>query len=203
MQGWPPPCAYPFSRPRKKNGETDVRQLRSKATTDIEPQLTLRGHTAPITALVHSPSKRLIYSASLDASIRVWVLPPASHTTYAPFDNSRSHGELIGHTAAIWGLALFGDEKLLVSCGAEGLVYVWDVSAQSGLGSILLRWGYNGLDSEEEHLETANPGATVLEAIKPDIKKVAVGYQNGVVKIFVVDTGKELVVLGSEEDSGK
>ncbi|KLO12014.1 WD40 repeat-like protein [Schizopora paradoxa] len=171
----------------------------SKATTDIEPQLTLRGHTAPITALAHSPSKRLIYSASLDASIRVWVLPPASHTTYAPFDNSRSHGELIGHSAAVWGLALFGDEKLLVSCGAEGLVYVWDVSAQSGLGPVMLRWGYYGLDSEEEHQDGPNPGATVLEAIKPDIKKVAVGYQNGVVKIFVVDTGKEVVSLGSEE----
>lgn len=152
---------------------------------------------------MHSPSKRLIYSASLDASIRVWVLPPASHTTYAPFDNSRCHGELIGHSAAVWGLALFSDEKLLVSCGAEGLVYVWDVSAQSGLGPVMLRWGYYGLDSEEEHQDSPNPGATVLEAIKPDIKKVAVGYQNGVVKIFVVDTGKQVVSLGSEEGPGE
>lgn len=144
----------------------------------------------------------MIYSASLDASIRVWVLPPASHTTYAPFDNSRAQGELIGHTAAVWGLALFGDEKLLVSCGAEGLVYVWDVSAQSGLGPLILKWGYNGLDYDDDGLEVVKPGATVVEGIKSDLKKVAVGYQNGITKIFVVDTGKECLSLGDDSIQG-
>ncbi|KAL5529432.1 hypothetical protein ACEPAG_5417 [Sanghuangporus baumii] len=178
----------------------DVAGLTSSATrgiVEVEPQLTLRGHTAPVTALAHSPQKRLLYSASLDSSIRVWALPPAAHTTYAPHDPSRIRGELIGHTDAVWGLALLRDESILVSCGAEGAVKVWDVGAASGIGALKLSWGYNGLDSEEDE-PAETPGATCLEAIKSDVKKVAVGYTNAVVKVFDIDAGKQLLVLQLE-----
>ena len=168
---------------------------------EVEPQLTLRGHTSAITSLVHSPSKRLLYSASLDSSIRVWSLPAAGHTTYAPYDASRAIGELVGHTDAVWGLALLRDENLLVSCGAEGSVKVWEVGSSSGVGSLKLSWGFNGLDSEEETSET--PGATCLEPIKSDLKKVAVGYSNSVTKIFDVDTGKQLLTLQPDLSEGK
>ncbi|KAH8108463.1 WD40 repeat-like protein [Phellopilus nigrolimitatus] len=169
----------------------------TRGTVEVEPQLTLRGHTSAVTALVHSPSRRLLYSASLDSSIRVWALPPASHTTYAPYDVARNRGELVGHTDAVWGLALIRDESVLVSCGAEGAVKVWDIGAASGVGSLKLSWGYNGLESEEEDpVET--PGATCLEAMKSDLKKVAVGYTNAVVKVFDVDSGKQLLALQNE-----
>lgn len=178
--------------------------FRTRATTEVEPQLTLRGHTAPITTLLHSPSKHLLYSASLDSSIRIWAVPPASHTTYAPYDGARARGELVGHTDAVWGLALLRDETLLVSCGAEGVVKVWDVGG--GSGALKLSWGYAGLDSEsegegaEEAEET--PGASALEAIKSDLKKVAVGYQNAVIKVFDVDSGKQLIRLHSDASQG-
>lgn len=176
-------------------------QYRTRGTIEVEPQLTLRGHTAPVTALVHSPQKRLLYSASLDSSIRIWALPPAAHTTYAPCDPARIRGELVGHTDAVWGLVLLRDESVLVSCGAEGAVKVWDVGAASGIGALKLSWGYNGLDSEEDE-PTETPGATCLEAIKSDLKKVAVGYQNAVAKIFDIDTGKQLLVLQSDPAEG-
>ncbi|KAI5124053.1 hypothetical protein M0805_003882 [Coniferiporia weirii] len=181
----------------------DVAGLASSATRgtiEVEPQLTLRGHTAAITTLVHSPSKRLLYSASLDSSIRVWSLPPVSYTTYAPYDPTRVRGELVGHTDAVWGLALIRDESILVSCGSEGSVKVWDVGSASGVGALKLSWGYFGLESEWED-PAEPPGATCLEAIKSDLKKVAVGYQNAVVKIFDVDTGKEVLMLQCETSS--
>lgn len=155
-----------------------------------------------MTSLVHSPSKRLLYSASLDSSIRVWSLPPASHTTYAPYDGSRFRGELIGHTDAVWGLTLIRDETLLVSCGAEGAVKVWDVSATSGIGALKLSWGYNGLESEESEEAEEKPGATSLEAIKSDLRQVAIAYMNAVVKIFDIDTGKQMLCLQPEATSG-
>lgn len=173
---------------------------RTRGTEVIEPQLTLRGHTAAITSLTHSPSKRLLYSASLDSSIRVWILPASGHTTYAPYDATRARGELIGHTDAVWGLALLRDESLLVSCGSEGSVKVWEVGSTSGVGSLKLSWGFNGLDSEEETSES--PGATCLEPIKSDLKKVAVGYSNSVTKIFDIDTGKQQLALQPELSEG-
>lgn len=169
----------------------------------MEPQLTLRGHSAAITRLLHAPSKQLLYSASLDSSIRVWALPASSHTTYAPYDETRSRGELIGHTDAVWDLALVRDEGTLISCGAEGSVKVWDVSGPSGGGSLKLTWGWTGLESQDElHDELGVPGATAVEALKSDLKKVAVAYQNAIVKIFDIESGKELSRLQSDISYG-
>ena len=172
----------------------------------MEPQLTLRGHSAAITRLVHAPSKHLLYSASLDSSIRVWALPSTSHTTYAPYDSTRARGELIGHTDAVWDLALVRDESTLISCGAEGSVKVWDVSGPSGGGSLKLSWSYDGLEATTEgELGPENndaPGATAVEAIKSDLKKVAVAYQNSVIKIFEIEAGKEIMKLHAEATQG-
>lgn len=145
----------------------------------------------------------MLYSASLDSSIRVWALPSPSHTTYAPYDETCSRGELIGHTDAVWDLALARDEATLISCGAEGLVKVWDVSSPSGRGHLRLTWGWNGLESPNDlHDDKDVPGATSVEALKTDLKKVAVAYQNSVVKIFDIDTGKEFSKLATDISYG-
>ncbi|KAK7023877.1 Striatin-related protein [Favolaschia claudopus] len=180
---------------------TGLASSASRPTTEIEPQLTLRGHSAAITRLIHAPSKQLLYSASLDSSIRVWALPAISHTTYAPYDETRARGELVGHTDAVWDLALVRDESTLISCGAEGAVKVWDVSGPSGGGSLKLTWGWAGLESAEEAQlqdDADVPGATAVEALKVDLKKVAVAYQNAVVKIFDIENGKELSKLPTD-----
>ncbi len=182
------------------------RSSSGRPATDVEPQLTLRGHSAAITRLVHAPSKRLLYSASLDSSIRVWALPTPSHTTYAPYDATRARGELIGHTDAVWDLALVRDESTLISCGAEGSVKVWDVSGPSGGGSLRLSWSYDGMDAPADgELGVENgdaPGATAVEAIKTDLKKVAVAYQNAVIKIFEIENGKEIMKLQCDISQG-
>ncbi|KAG2149294.1 WD40-repeat-containing domain protein [Suillus clintonianus] len=182
----------------------DVASLASsvaRPTTDFEPQLTLRGHSAAITRLVHSPTKHLIYSASLDSSIRIWALPSPSHTTYAPYDDSSARGELVGHTDAVWDLALVRDENALVSCGAEGSIKVWDVSgAAEGRVILKMSWGYYGLDYEggEDEDKEKDTGATAVEAIKSDLKKVAVAFQNAVVKVFDIETGREVSRLATD-----
>ena len=145
----------------------------------------------------------MLYSASLDSSIRIWALPSQAHTTYAPYDETRARGELVGHTDAVWDLALVRDESTLISCGAEGTVKVWDVSGPSGGGSLRLTWGWCGLESEDEtHEETDTPGATAVEALKSDLKRVAVAYQNAIVKIFDIESGKELSRLDSDISYG-
>ena len=43
-----------------------------------------------------------------------------------------------------------------------------------------------------------------MEAIKTDLKKVAVGYQNTVIKIFEIESGKELAKFQVDPvDGGK
>ena len=107
----------------------------------------------------------------------------------------------------MWDLALVRDESTLISCDAEGSVKVWDVSGPSGGGSLRLSWSYDGLDVSSDGELTADngdvPGATAVEAIKTDLKKVAVAYQNVIIKIFDIETGKELMKLHSDVTQGK
>lgn len=169
--------------------------------TEIEPQLTMRGHSAPITKLLYSPSRHLLYSASLDATVRVWSVPNPAHTPYAPYDNSRQKAVLEGHTDAVWDLALVRDETLLVSCGADGTVKVWDVSGPTP--SLKLTWGYNGIGSDDETRPQEVVAATALEAIKTDLRTLAVAFRDGVIKLFDLDSGREVDKLQNTLSNGE
>ncbi|GAB1523004.1 1,2-dihydroxy-3-keto-5-methylthiopentene dioxygenase [Rhizoctonia solani] len=172
----------------------------AQQSVDIEPQLTLRGHTAAITCLVASP-RGLLFSASMDASIRIWAFPPESLQPYAPYDPSYSRGELVGHTDVVWGLALVRDGTWLASGGADGMVKVWEIT-ESG-GNLRLTWGYNGAEAEAEPEAEPESGETIpvvaVEGIKSDLRKVAVAYANCIVKVFDIENGKELAKLATDE----
>jgi len=177
----------------------------TRPTTEIEPQITLRGHTQPITALVHSPARRLLFSASIDATIRVWSLPAANRTTYAPFEASTgvARATLVGHTDAIWDIGIVRNETTLVSCGGDGAVKVWDVSSvggdDEGGGHLKLSWGYYGLtDHSDEEKDKNGLGATTLEPVKTDLRKVAVAFRDAIVKLFDIETGHETGKLNSD-----
>lgn len=80
---------------------------------------------------------------------------------------------------------------------------VWDASGPPGGGSLKLTWGWNGVEhGDKGHENPDTPGATSVEAIKTDLKKVAVAYQNVIVKIFDIETGKELSRLESDMNYG-
>ena len=106
----------------------------------------------------------------------------------------------------MWDLALVRDDSTLISCGAEGSVKVWEITATSG--NLKLSWTYHGLNDNGEEIKAEGdledtPGATVVEAIKMDLKKVAVAYQNTTVKIFDIETGKEEMKLQPEIVAGR
>ncbi|KAG8768877.1 hypothetical protein FRC15_004886 [Serendipita sp. 397] len=167
-------------------------------TIELEPQVTLRGHSEAVTSIAIAPHRGYLYSGSLDSTIRVWLIPPPQHSTYSPYEPLTAQKELIGHTDAVWGLALLREGSLLVSCSADGTVKVWDVTSIPG--ALRLTWGYNGVgvDSASGSDEKDVIGATTVEAIKTNLKWVAVGYNDGVVKIFDVETGKEVAALQAE-----
>ncbi|KAG8790119.1 hypothetical protein FRC17_009007, partial [Serendipita sp. 399] len=180
----------------------DAAQLASASagrTIELEPQVTLRGHSEPITSIVVAPHRGFLYSGSLDSTIRVWLIPPPQHSTYSPYEPLTTQGELVGHTDAVWGLAVLREGSLLVSCSADGTVKVWDITSTPG--ALRLTWGYNGVgvDSASGSDEKDVIGATTVEAIKTNLKWIAVGYKDGVVKIFDVETGKEVAAMQAED----
>jgi striatin 1/3/4 len=84
------------------------------------------------------------------------------------------------------------------------VVKIWDVSGPSGGGSLKLTWGWAGLESSDEGPEdSCAPGATAVEALKTDLKRVAVAYQNAVVKVFDIESGKEISRLATDMSYGE
>ncbi|PWN47145.1 WD40 repeat-like protein [Violaceomyces palustris] len=189
-----------------------LNQTNSKASSDGDPVMTFRGHSAPVTCLTISNSKRRIFSGSMDSSIRVWQLPDRNTETYPPFDKSMELGSLIGHTQAVWDMALLpqrtNDEALLATVSADGTVKIWEIQPTSpGPGQLLLSWEYFGVDpdpkttKERENLEKSGglPVPTSVDLCHSNLRLCAVAYTNSIVKLFDIATGHEVLKLNSDQ----
>lgn len=51
---------------------------------EAEPIITYRGHTNVVTCVAILAEQNRVYSAGLDASIRVWRLPGEGHELFSP-----------------------------------------------------------------------------------------------------------------------
>ncbi|KAF9792080.1 WD40-repeat-containing domain protein [Thelephora terrestris] len=134
-----------------------------------KPKRTLRNHLDAIRIFDFHTSKLCLASGSDDNTIKLWRMDVATLASSA--------------------------------CGAEGTVKVWEITAAGG--NLKLSWSYNGLNDHGEVIKVEGnnedaPGVTVVEALKMDLNKVAVAYQNMTVKIFDIETGKEEMKLQPE-----
>jgi len=175
------------------------------STAELEPIVTLRGHTASITALAITTSLQTICSASLDATIRVWRLPPTTHDPYGPYDSASAMQILEGHTDAVWDLCLLSSsgsgrtgavgqrsgEGRLVSASADGSIKIWSLSpgGQS-------KWTLTS--SFADFGDGVVP--TCLSVFNLDLSTVLVGLSNGVLKLFDVGRTEEVASFGEESD---
>ncbi|TIA92534.1 hypothetical protein E3P99_00560 [Wallemia hederae] len=88
-----------------------------------KPSVNLRGHTAPITALAVSQTRPVVYTGSIDTTLREWLLTDEDGDV---LDLATLTGRVFeGHTDGIWGLASTATGKL-VSAGSDAVVKVWD-----------------------------------------------------------------------------
>lgn len=165
--------------------------------------MTYRGHSGPVTAVAFSSSQDRLYSASLDQTVTVWALPPKERETYAPFDPELKLARLEGHTDAIWDLAVIPfkvqDENLLATASADGTVKIWNTDRLDS--ALRLSWRYNGTGVEDEEQKDL-PTPTSVSVCWSDLRKIVVAYDNSVVKLFDIETGKEVLKLKSDETYG-
>lgn len=163
-----------------------IRLTHRPSSIEVEPITTYRGHTMPITTVLACSPLDQVFSASMDSTIRVWTLPPASADPYAPYDASRAVQLLEGHTDAVWDLVMLppsppssaasasngsGGRKgkaRLVSIGADNTLKVWErdlspTSSGAGQegGKSKIKPKDAGSDTATEKTKTkANPAPT-------------------------------------------
>ncbi|WVW83673.1 hypothetical protein I302_105694 [Kwoniella bestiolae CBS 10118] len=171
---------------------------------EIEPLITYRGHTAPITSIVISSALSIIFSASLDSTIRLWKLPSIHHDPYSIYDSSLAIQTLEGHTDSIWGLVLLPSREVngkkmygkLISASSDGSIKIWSKSTTSnGSGEWQLKSSFSTMFNKPEI-------PTCLEGCNSDYGHVYVGTSRG--RVLLVDTdsdeGKVLQVFGEESE---
>lgn len=170
-----------------------------------------------MTSLAVSSGGRKVFSGSLDSSIRVWNLPPAEHHTYSPHDPKLEDDTLVGHTDAVWSLALLPSaadepEGYLVSASSDGSVKVWSTTDPDTGYPLVSGWRYDGTadhgaEQGEEDASSADarkdrPVPVAVAVYHPDLSQVLVGYNNGVIKLFEIKTGREVKQF-ENGDSGR
>jgi WD40 repeat protein len=80
----------------------------------------LRGHVGAVSGLAFSPAGRLLATAGVDGTLRLWD----------PADGSSLH-VIRAHAGRVASVAFSADARMVVSTGGEGTVRLWDaVSGQ-------------------------------------------------------------------------
>ncbi|KAM0751521.1 WD40 repeat-like protein [Meredithblackwellia eburnea MCA 4105] len=185
--------------------------VNGRGPSEAEPIVSFRLHIAPVTSVIISNPQSRVYSASLDKTIGVWTLPSRHHSTYSPYDPSYHLGTLIGHTDGVWALVLVGDpdDGLLCSASADGTVKIWDTTKVNleNEEPLVRSWDYG--DFSNDNIPSSNgatkkknraqvrPAPTAVAAV--GIDRVAVAFQNSVVKVFELASGREILKLKSDQ----
>ncbi|KAF9923299.1 hypothetical protein FBU30_006640 [Linnemannia zychae] len=186
------------------NLEAALGDSRRPLGSELNPIHTYRGHTKGITAVALSADQNKCFSASLDRTIRAYRLVPMDKETYAPLDPSLNLSTYVGHTDAVWDIRLFplsiSSSQLLGSISADGTVKIWDT--QTNGSPLKSSWGYHGSNVSLATASTGpkqSPVPTSLDFCPTDLKKMVVSYSNSDIKLFDIQSGKEIMSFKSNE----
>ncbi|GAA5844536.1 hypothetical protein JCM5353_001302 [Sporobolomyces roseus] len=175
--------------------------------SEVEPVITYRGHSAPVTAIAISTRHRLVFSGSIDGTVQIHRLPSAEHSLYDPVDTSLDVGSLEPNSNALWAVEVFGaEDEYLALIAADGSTQVWDWKERKLVKSWSWEWSKdekdNSLGKSGKKKLPQSPNPTALAIVTLGGKELlAVAYQNAVVKIYDPETGEIVKRLASDESS--
>lgn len=131
----------------------NIENLYSEIDGNLEPYITLRGHTGPLFSVTggHPRNKRVIFTAGSEGVIRVWNLPTLNEVNqYGDTYDGRNYCigqwvEASGET--FWDLRHHSYQQLLLTVNASQQALVWstadlDMESQDNPGKILTRVSY-------------------------------------------------------------
>jgi sterol desaturase/sphingolipid hydroxylase (fatty acid hydroxylase superfamily) len=173
---------------------------------------TITGHTSHVLAVGVSADGSRIVSAGADGTVKVWdesgakvtlgrnlgAVPGAAlsadggRVVAANYEmakvwdvkDEKERSTLKGHKALVYGVAISGDGKRIVTGGFDNLVKVWD--AETG---------------EEKASLTGHTGPVYSVALSADGRWVVSGSKDGTVKLWDLETGSLAATFAGHADA--
>ncbi|CAE7533303.1 mhkB [Symbiodinium natans] len=153
------------------------KQIVAHSAATGQPRNTYEGHAGPVTCLMVAFCPHLqcdvLLSGSVDSTIKCWPLRPS----LGP--RRRSPRTFVGHTGAVWGLAV--SSTSLFSCSSDCTIRQW---CRKTCQELTVLRGHAGPVQQ----------LLILESV------LCSGSEDGIVKIWGRDSGRLLCSLKDHED---
>jgi WD40 repeat protein len=144
----------------------------------------LEGHTSDIDSLAITPDGKKIVSGSADKRIRVWDV-----------ETGKEIKTLEGHMDGVSTVAITPDGKKIVSA-RDDIIRVWDLESGNEITEVQVPTPiYDNLPAFIDP-----PPASAVVAITPDGKKIVSGSADKRIRVWDVETGKEIKTLEGHMD---
>jgi WD40 repeat protein/DNA-binding SARP family transcriptional activator len=142
---------------------------------------TLRGHTDQVMQIRFSPDGTRLATASWDGTAKIWDVA-----------TGQALMTLSGHTVRLTDIKYSPDGKLLATLAVNHTVVVWD--AESGKELFTLT------ESGKELLPLHDTWLFFF-SFSPDGSKLAIGYDDGIIKVWDIITQQAILTLSGGHDA--
>jgi RNA polymerase sigma factor (sigma-70 family) len=184
------PALPALRRAAAANVDLETQRRAENLVRNIERRWELycfKGHTDAVPGAVMSPDGRLVLSAGRsESNPRLWDAKTGKELR-----------QLQGHASWVWSVAFTPDSKRAISAGVDGM-RLWEVET----GNELRRFGSPLVDlkSGRERQLGGHTRQVYRVVISADGRRALSGSQDMTVRLWDVDTGKELGCFSQHKD---
>lgn len=170
---------------------------------DLEPYLTLRGHTGPLYCTERGlPNSNLIFTGGNEGLIQIWNIPvPDDIIQYGESENLFSLNvgfyQKKDQCEIIWDLKHHPSSKILVSLCSDETINFWsttnldDYVNSFNTEDFVDKWFINSYKRKPDKNSNSNDNTesipTVCEFLKTDTNKLIIGFNDAYVSLFDIE----------------
>ncbi|KAJ2413219.1 1,2-dihydroxy-3-keto-5-methylthiopentene dioxygenase, partial [Coemansia sp. RSA 2524] len=146
----------------------DLAQKPRARARDMAPKSICRGHLAAATSVVLGAD--CVYAGGLDSTVRAWTLPTDSTSASDDVTGVFPAREFVGHTDAVWSVALAPRVSLLASASADATCRIWSTDSRMSSTPLCATW-------------TSGKQVPTCVLFTDDGARLTIGYDSGTVDV--------------------